>query len=218
MAVRLEALVLEALDPQRLAAFWGDLLGWEVEGTRLHPTDDTGFDLRFVPTDEPKRGPNMGHFDITSQSLEQQQETVARVIALGGGHLDIGQGEVDHVVMQDPEGNEMCVIEPGNSFLADCGFIGALSGEGTQALGYFWAAALDYPLVWDQDEETAVRSPQGGPKLTWGGPPLNPATHRHRFRWELSTDDPDRLVALGARRVDGRTWLDPDGNEFWATS
>ena len=29
------------------------------------------------------------------------------------------------MVLADPEGNEFCVIEPGNDFLADCGFIGA---------------------------------------------------------------------------------------------
>ena len=28
------------------------------------------------------------------------------------------------MVLADPEGNEFCVIEPGNNFLADCGFIG----------------------------------------------------------------------------------------------
>ena len=28
--------------------------------------------------------------------------------------------------------------------------------------------------MWDQDQETAIRSPHGGPKLTWGGPPLEP--------------------------------------------
>ena len=77
-------------------------------------------------------------------------------------------------MLADPEGNAFCVIEPGNSFLADCGFIGALSGDGSQATGYFWSAALDWPLVWDQDEETAIRSPHGGPKVTWGGPPLKP--------------------------------------------
>ena len=67
------------------------------------------------------------HFDLTSTSLEDQQQTVARALELGGRHIDIGQRpEEDHVVLADPEGNEFCVIEPGNNFLADCGFIGAL--------------------------------------------------------------------------------------------
>ncbi len=74
-------------------------------------------------------------------------------------------------MLADPEGNEFCVIEPGNNFLADCGFIGALACDGSQEVGYFWSEALGWPLVWDQDQETAIRSPHGGPKITWGGPP-----------------------------------------------
>ena len=73
------------------------------------------------------------HFDLTSTSLEDQQDTVARVLALGGRHLDVGQGaDAEHVVLADPEGNEFCVIEPGNNFLAECGFIGALASDGSQ--------------------------------------------------------------------------------------
>jgi len=70
----------------------------------------------------------------------------------------------------DPEGNEFCVIEPGNSFLADCGYLGAAGCDGSREVGYFWSEALGGPLVWDQDQETAIRSPLGGPKITWGGP------------------------------------------------
>ena len=62
------------------------------------------------------------HFDLTSTSLEDQQQTVARSLGLGARHIDIGQRPEDgHVVLADPEGNEFCVIEPGNNFLADCG-------------------------------------------------------------------------------------------------
>ena len=30
----------------------------------------------------------------------------------------------------------------GNRFLADCGFIGALSSDGSQHVGYFWSEVL----------------------------------------------------------------------------
>ena len=114
------------------------------------------------------------HFDLTSTSLEDQQQTVARSLGLGARHIDVGQRpEEGHVVLADPEGNEFCVIEPGNSFLADCGFFGALACDGSQEVGYFWSEALGWPLVWDQDQETAIRSPHGGPKITWGGPPAD---------------------------------------------
>ena len=89
-------------------------------------------------------------------------------------------------MLADPEGNEFCVIEPANDFLADCGFVGALACDGSQDVGYFWSEALGWPLVWDQDQETAIRSPHGGPKITWGGPPSDaedreePAAFRSR--------------------------------------
>jgi hypothetical protein len=38
---------------------------------------------------------------------------VARVEALGGRRVDIGQGdEVSWVVLADPEGNEFCILRP----------------------------------------------------------------------------------------------------------
>nr|WP_255392579.1 VOC family protein [Kineosporia sp. A_224] len=80
---------------------------------------------------------------------------------------------------------------------ARCGFLGELACDGTRAVGVFWSEALGWPLVWDQDEETAVQSPHGGTKVAWGGPPVAPKVVRNRQRFELAV-------------VDG----DPDGNEF----
>jgi hypothetical protein len=226
------ALCFDANDPLRLAGFWAGVLGWEMaddarDGIALLPNDGTEFRIRFLPTHEEKAGPNQMHFDLTSRSLEGQQQTVASALDLGARHIDIGQRpEEGHVVLADPEGNEFCVIEPGNSFLADCGFIGALACDGSQEVGYFWSEALGWPLVWDQDEETAIRSPRGGPKITWGGPPLMPkAGNRLHFDVAPPVDgdqraEVDRLVSLGATRVgigqDEVSWVmaDPDGNEF----
>jgi predicted enzyme related to lactoylglutathione lyase len=218
----LHAVCFAANDPHRLTRFWAELLGRETDGTVLVPSDDTGFRIRFVPTDEKKAGKNHAHFDLTSASVEDQRRTVAKALELGGRHVDIGQRpEEEHVVLADPEGNEFCVIEPGNDFLAGCGFVGALACDGSQAVGYFWSKALDWPLVWDQDQETAIRSPHGGPKLTWGGPPFDPKTAKRRVRFELGGDSRtvDRLVSLGATHVGtgeagAVEMTDPDGNEF----
>ena len=153
---------------------------------------------------------------------------MARALGLGARHIDVGQlPEEGHVVLADPEGNEFCVIEPGNNFLADCGFLGALSSDGLQDVGYFWSEALGWPLVWDQDEETAIRSPHGGPKITWGGPPVAPKTGKNRLHFDLAPVDGDqraevdRLMSLGATRMEidvhdagAVAMADPDGNEF----
>jgi catechol 2,3-dioxygenase-like lactoylglutathione lyase family enzyme len=234
MTSRLHALCFDANDPQPLADFWEGVLGWEPAGdphggTAIVPTDDTGFRLRFVPSQARKESPNQIHFDLTSASFEAQQETVARALALGARHIDVGQRpEEGHVVLADPEGNEFCVLEAGNRFLAECGFLGALSCEGSREVGCFWSAALGWPLVWDQDQETAIRSPHGGPKVTWGGPPDAPKKGKNRLHFDLAppqggdqVDEVERLLSLGATRIDiGQgdvDWVvlaDPDGNEF----
>jgi catechol 2,3-dioxygenase-like lactoylglutathione lyase family enzyme len=132
-------------------------------------------------------------------------------------------------VLADPEGNELCIIEPTNKFLAGCGRLGAINCDGLKETGYFWSAALGWPLVWDQDEETAIRSPDGtGPKITWSGPPLMPKFGKNRLHLDIAPPaDGDqraevaRLVSLGATRIDiGQgdvRWVvmaDPDDNEF----
>ena len=232
MASDLIALTVDATDPAELTRFWAGVLGWEPDPgapTSLVPADDTGFRVRFRPTARPKTIANRIHFDLTSTSPADQEATVARALTLGGRHIDVGQlPEEGHVVLADPDGNEFCVIEPGNNFLADCGFIGALSCDGTQEVGYFWSEALGWPLVWDQDQETAIRSPHGGPKVTWGGPPVAPKDGPNRWHFDLApaagTDhgaEVDRLLELGAQLVDatpdgsgGVVLADPDDNEF----
>ncbi|MCG5437862.1 VOC family protein [Micromonospora foliorum] len=234
MTAHLFAISFDASEPLRLAQFWSGLLGREIaddphDGVLLLPADDNAYHIRFTPNQQPKVVQNRMHFDLTSSSLEDQRQTVARALELGARHSDIGQGpEIDHVVLADPEGNEFDVIAPGNNFLAGCGFVGALACDGSQQVGYFWSAALGWPLVWDQDEETAIQSPRGGTKISWGGPPLMPNGGRDRVRFDLAPPvDGDwqvevaRLLSLGATRVGtdqdgaGRLVLaDPDGQEF----
>lgn len=232
MPSRLLAVTFDAHDPARLAGFWAGALGRvvvdDLRGALL-PGSDTQVGLRFVPSDTEKVGPNRVHLHLTSTSPAGQQDTVAAALELGAGRLDVGQlPEEGHVVLVDPEGNEFCVIEPGSSFLAGCGFLGELACDGTRQVGYFWAQALGWPLVWDENEETAIQSTRGGTKVAWGGPPVAPKRGRNRQRFDLTLADGDlaaevdRLLAMGATRLgsagDGAVELaDPDGNEFCLT-
>lgn len=94
MTCHLVALCIDANDPSRLARFWAGVLDREIadDGPTLLPSDDTGFSIRFQPTQKQKAGPNQIHLHLTSTSLDDQQSTVARALELGGRHLDIGQG------------------------------------------------------------------------------------------------------------------------------
>ena len=238
MTSRLVALCFDANDPLRLARFWAEALRWEIHDeidgeSGLVPTDDTRFPILFLPVPEEKVGKNRIHLDLTTTSIDDQQETVRSLVELGARHIDIGQRpDEPHVVLADPEGNEFCVIEPGNSFLADCGRLGSINCDGSREVGYFWSQALGWPLVWDQDEETAVRAPDGtGPFITWG-PPVPPKITKNRLHLDIAPPhdsdqraEVDRFGSLGATRIDiGQGDVDwvvmagPDGNEFCVLS
>ena len=232
---QLVAVTFGAEDPDALARFWAHALRWEVgpqadEGVGLRPTDGTRFGLRFVPASVDQTSRQRMHLDLTTTSVGDQQESAAELVERGGRHVDIGQTpEEGHLVLADPEGNLLCLIEPDNRFLADCPRLGAVNCDGSRATGVFWSEALGWPLVWDQDEETAIRAPGGtGPVITWGGPPLNPKDGQNRLHLDLAprsttTQDAElaRLLALGAARSDGNAHpadrialTDPDGNEL----
>jgi predicted enzyme related to lactoylglutathione lyase len=221
MVVRLHALTILAADPEAAATFWGDLLRWRRDGASLLPGPDTPFGLTFAASDEPVVLPSQVHLHLTSNAATQQ-ETVERALALGATHVDVGQQpDEDHVVLADPEGNAFCVIEEGNGWLAGTPFLGELACDGTREVGVFWSEALGWPLVHDQDGETAIQPAEGGPKIAWGGPPLDDRRGRNRMYLDLLAEDLEsevgRLVSLGATvvsRVEDVEMADPDGNEF----
>lgn len=232
MSLRLLALNWDVPDPATVADFWSRILDRptidESSGVLL-PGSETQVSLRFVQGPAPASGLDRVHLHLTSATPADQQDTVSTALALGARHLDLGQQrEEGHIVLADPAGDPFCVIEAGNAYLAGCGFLGELACDGSRSLGLFWAEALGWPLVWEQDEETAVQSPAGGTKVAWGGPPLEPKLGRSRQRLEVgvaATDvaaELDRLLTLGATTLTststGHELADPDGNEFHLTA
>ena len=235
MVVDLVALVMDSSSPRELAQFWARALRWDVNTAVLDelqvlPTHATSFRLLIRQGGGAKVARNPIHFDLTSRSLDDQQSSVTDLLEHGAKAADVGQtGDEGHVVLQDPEGNEFCVIEPGNRFLASCPRLGSVNCDGKD-LGYFFSAALGWPLVWDQDEETAIQAPTGdGPMITWSGPPLMTKSDRERIHFHITPTGGtsidaalDELLRLGATRLgdDGLGCLgvvalaDVDGNKL----
>ena len=50
--------------------------------------------------------------DLAPPGQGEQQAEVDRLVAWGATLIDIGQGDVDWVVLADPDGNEFCVLTP----------------------------------------------------------------------------------------------------------
>jgi hypothetical protein len=115
----LENIVIDAVDPHRLGGFWRQLLDAEPltdgpEGfeMRVHLGPDsapgTFLDICLQPVPEPPHEPLRLHLDLLGGPA--QTEIVEKALALGAAPLDIGQGDVQWVVLGDPEGNPFCVL------------------------------------------------------------------------------------------------------------
>ncbi|WP_413760217.1 VOC family protein [Streptomyces sp. MMBL 11-3] len=120
MACRISELVIDAVDPERLAAFWSDVLGYvelgrEDDGSIEIGPPGAGFGgpqptLVLSPTDDPRPKKLRLHIDVNATDRDQDAE-LARLLALGARHADIGQtGTETWYPLADPEGNEFCLL------------------------------------------------------------------------------------------------------------
>ena len=105
-------IVIDCADPQTLAVFWADALGYRSAGSRgpyalLLPADRAYPPVILQQVPEPKQGKARIHFDLRVDDVEAE---VRRLEALGARRIDVGQSDdVAWVPMADPEGNELCV-------------------------------------------------------------------------------------------------------------
>lgn len=115
MASKLTEIVVDCSNPDRLAAFWREALGYE-EGERdsesvyIRPRQQGGLGILFARVPEGKTVKNRLHLDLRPTDRNQGEE-VERLRSLGATEVDVGQGDVSWVVMADPEGNEFCVLQ-----------------------------------------------------------------------------------------------------------
>jgi catechol 2,3-dioxygenase-like lactoylglutathione lyase family enzyme len=119
MACRFSELVVDSRDPEALAAFWAEVLGYEVLGREddgaVEIGPGAGFGgaaptLVFAPVAEPTPGKVRLHVDVSPTDRDQDAE-LERLLGLGATRADVGQsgGESWHV-LADPEGNEFCLL------------------------------------------------------------------------------------------------------------
>jgi predicted enzyme related to lactoylglutathione lyase len=110
-------ITIDANDPERLAAFWGEVLGTEVadrvDGGRfvfLGRAEGTMLCFQRVP--EPKGGKNRVHLDVKVEDLEAATD---RIVALGAtwDGFDRAIDDDRWRTLQDPEGNEFDIFRSG---------------------------------------------------------------------------------------------------------
>jgi hypothetical protein len=112
MPAQWEQVVVDAEDPARLARWWAEALGYvivheEADEVEIRPDPHTRPGLLFTVVPDGKKVKNRLHLDLRPADQEAEVE---RLVDMGARPVDIGQHDVDWVVLADPEGNEFCVL------------------------------------------------------------------------------------------------------------
>ena len=247
MPTRLVHLIIDAVEPARLARFWAAALGWEIsveeDGVvdvwphEYRYPDPVALPLVFLPVPEAKTVKNRIHLDLATESVAHQAAEVERLLGLGAAPADIGQGDVPWVVLADPEGNEFCVLDPRPVYfgtgpvaavVADCRDPAAVAG--------FWELATGWvpgdSVVALSAGAVSLRSPAGvGPYLELL-PSAEPKTVKNRIHLDVAPfPGHDQAAAVAALLAAGAvpvevgqgsaSWTvlaDPEGSEFCVLS
>lgn len=117
----------DATDPHRLADFWALALGYirepgydEPDGASIVDPDGRGPAISWLKVPEGKSAKNRVHIDVRVAGeppwdmaereilirAKSAELTVAGAVVVQGVSWD---GQLSHIVMLDPEGNEFCV-------------------------------------------------------------------------------------------------------------
>ena len=239
--MRLENVVIDAMEPQLLGVFWEAALGGtrltdepDIFETRLTIDRAAFLDLCFQrveethPTTGPARLDPRLHLDLAGDP--GQSEAVERVLRLDARRCDIGQGDVTWEVLADPEGNPFCVLEDGAANAVDAPLAALhLQSADPARDAAFWA----WLTGWTEVEGLApgsLRHPSGhGPLLELWPESAPKGAYKNKLHLDLrleADDDPDvvagGVAARGGREVHHPEWgelpwrffEDPSGNEF----
>ena len=112
---RFHWIVIDTVDPARIAPFWCALLGvrergWFGDDYLMLTTDGGAPPVAFQRVPEAKSVKNRLHVDLAVEDLDG---AFAQIVALGGSAAsDILEmpGGYRWRVMADPEGNEFCIV------------------------------------------------------------------------------------------------------------
>jgi hypothetical protein len=123
MATSLLALVVDCSDSRSQAIWWADTLGHQMSERNpgeyeVYDASGASTPLYFMNVPEPKSSKNRLHLDITTDG--QLEDRVSQLVAAGATLIEMRQDPAAFAnpdtwaVLQDPEGNEFCVLNAGS--------------------------------------------------------------------------------------------------------
>ena len=112
-------LVLDCADPERLAEFWAEALGYANVGSAgayvaLYPREGTGPKLLLQRVAEPKATKNRMHLDIEVPDIEAEADRLSGLGAQRVSDDTCSEHGSTWILMADPEGNEFCICDNGS--------------------------------------------------------------------------------------------------------
>jgi hypothetical protein len=116
--LKLGNITFDCESPARVAEFWGTALGYKVENVNenfamaTHP-EGTPPMLLFIKVPEPRTVKNRVHVDMAADNREAEIERLIGMGATRGDTHEMPEYGIKWTVLQDPEGNELCVGEEG---------------------------------------------------------------------------------------------------------
>jgi len=109
-----ETLTIDCRDPELVARFWCEALGYELEeiddeDAWLRDPAGRGWSMLFQTVPEGKTVKNRLHLDLSPPSTMQAE--VDRLVTAGASALRrVDEEGIFWTVLADPEGNEFCVL------------------------------------------------------------------------------------------------------------
>jgi Glyoxalase-like domain len=127
MSLRWHAVIVDCHDVRVQSRWWAEVLGWEIacEGDDdeivVLPPHSADKAREIVPADRwpgllfqgvPEGHQLQNRTYLTPAPPVDQQAEIRRLEAMGAKVIAVGEGEVDWVIMEDPEGNGFSVLSP----------------------------------------------------------------------------------------------------------
>ena len=114
IVLRIVNVTFDCADPRPLAEFWSRALGYTAKDVGesfafLAPPTEGQPNLPFLKVPEARTAKNRVHVDLAGGDREAEVERLVGLGATRGEtHTELG---VTWTVLQDPEGNELCVAQ-----------------------------------------------------------------------------------------------------------
>jgi catechol-2,3-dioxygenase len=228
---RIEAVVLDTPDVDRLADFYGDLAGWkalrrDTEWITLETDDGRQVSFQLVPDHVAPRWPGQElpqqyHLDLQVDGIEEAAE---RAVRLGATRLATG---ASWITMADPAGHPFDLCQKDGLGEAVELFAITVDAPDASALARFYADLLGIEVTYEGPEGALAAG--GGTSLMfqnvagYTAPAWPDPARPQQFHLDILVEDLDaaqaRVLELGATRLEGgndnfRVFADPVGHPF----